>query len=272
MSGGRIAFIWSMIFVVDASRYLIGIGALSWILYRRLGSWSRTRRIQSRRPRSADVRREVACSLLTSAVFATVGVATILAYRFGVVDQPWRPDRYGPLYALAALPVLLVLHDAYFYWAHRAMHRPWLYRSFHRIHHLSRTPTAWAAYSFAPGEALVMGSFVPIAAYLMPVPQTTLFFFMLIMVVRNGMGHCGVEFHPRWWIDTPLDALTTTTHHDLHHQRVRGNYGLYFTWWDRWMGTEASDYREQFRRAAGARREVPVAESASDARGRASAG
>jgi sterol desaturase/sphingolipid hydroxylase (fatty acid hydroxylase superfamily) len=42
--------------------------------------------------------------------------------------------------------------------------------------------------------------------------------------------------------------LTTTTHHDLHHNgSFNHNYGLYFTWWDRLMGTEHPCYREIFR-------------------------
>jgi ring-1,2-phenylacetyl-CoA epoxidase subunit PaaE len=28
----------------------------------------------------------------------------------------------------------------------------------------------------------------------------------------------------------------------MHHQLFNGNYALYFTWWDRWMGTEFKDY------------------------------
>ena len=35
-----------------------------------------------------------------------------------------------------------------------------------------------------------------------------------------------------------IDWLTTTTHHDLHHAHSDSNFGLYFTWWDRWMGIE----------------------------------
>jgi sterol desaturase/sphingolipid hydroxylase (fatty acid hydroxylase superfamily) len=31
--------------------------------------------------------------------------------------------------------------------------------------------------------------------------------------------------------------LTTVTHHDLHHERAGGNYGFYFTFWDRTCGT-----------------------------------
>jgi uncharacterized protein (DUF2147 family) len=37
--------------------------------------------------------------------------------------------------------------------------------------------------------------------------------------------------------------FNTTMHHDLHHQDGRSNYGLYFTWWDRWMGTENTAYQ-----------------------------
>jgi ring-1,2-phenylacetyl-CoA epoxidase subunit PaaE len=28
----------------------------------------------------------------------------------------------------------------------------------------------------------------------------------------------------------------------MHHQLFNGNYALYFTWWDKWMGTEFKDY------------------------------
>ena len=40
------------------------------------------------------------------------------------------------------------------------------------------------------------------------------------------------------------------THHDLHHQGPRWNFGLYFTLWDRLMGTEHPDYVIRFEAAA----------------------
>jgi sterol desaturase/sphingolipid hydroxylase (fatty acid hydroxylase superfamily) len=30
-------------------------------------------------------------------------------------------------------------------------------------------------------------------------------------------------------------------YHNLHHERFNGNYGLYFTFWDRLMGTLRKD-------------------------------
>jgi hypothetical protein len=44
----------------------------------------------------------------------------------------------------------------------------------------------------------------------------------------------------------------TTTHHDLHHNgSFAHNFGLYFTWWDRIMGTEHPQYRAIFREVTG---------------------
>ncbi len=102
-----------------------------------------------------------------------------------------------------------------------------------------------------------MALFLPLFGLVFPLHETVLFLFLAIMIVRNAMGHSGVEFHPRWWVDSPLDIFTTVTHHDLHHQRTHGNYSLYFTWWDRWMGTEFTDYKDRFREVAGHERNAP---------------
>ena len=101
-----------------------------------------------------------------------------------------------------------------------------------------------------------MALFVPLVLQILPVHPVALSVFLGLMILRNAMGHCGVEFHAPGWIDGPLDALTTTTHHDLHHQCPDGNYGLYFTWWDRLMGTEIPGYLAAFRNAAGASQET----------------
>ncbi len=74
-----------------------------------------------------------------------------------------------------------------------------------------------------------------------------IFAFVIFMVARNVLGHAGFELHPKGWTRHPvLGWLTTTTHHDLHHAAVGCNYGLYFTWWDRLMGTEHPHYRQRF--------------------------
>jgi len=244
------AQLWLAVFTFDTLRYLIGAGLVSLILFRLLAAWSENRRIQKRRAKRKDVWRELRYSLLTTSVYATVALFTIAAKERAWLQVYTEIEDYNAWYTALTLPLLLVLHDAYFYWAHRAMHHPVMYRWSHRVHHLSLTPTPWAAYSFAPVEALIMALFMPAALALMPLHGTVIFVFLAIMIVRNAMGHSGIEFAHHRWVDSPLDFLTTTTHHDMHHQKFTGNYGLYFTWWDRWMGTELPDYKEAFRKAA----------------------
>jgi lathosterol oxidase len=78
------------------------------------------------------------------------------------------------------------------------------------------------------------------------------FLFTAHMMLRNAIGHCGYEVCPARRDGPPLVGwLTTVTHHDLHHARPRYNFGLYFTWWDRLMGTEDPTYHAEFARAVG---------------------
>ena len=78
----------------------------------------------------------------------------------GVVAWGWQAQGWTRIYTDASayplwyLPVSVLLylaaHDSWFYWTHRWMHRPRLFRAAHAVHHASRPPTAWAAMSFHP--------------------------------------------------------------------------------------------------------------------------
>ena len=258
---------WLLAFLIDLARYVVGVGLVLFVLFGIFGRFSNQHRIQPRRATRADLRREITHSVKTVMVYATVALVTIALIDHGAMRLYMEPGQYGWIYLALSVPLLLVLHDAYFYWVHRLMHHPRVFQRVHRIHHLSHTPTSWAAYSFSVWEAFAMTLFVPMAMALIPLHPVALFVFLAIMIIRNAMGHSGVEFHPIGWVDSPLDALTTVTHHDLHHQKLRGNYGLYFTWWDRWMGTELPGYKAAFRSAAAPAGGVPTKPEATEPTG-----
>jgi len=244
--------IWTAIWLSDTARYLVAAGVLALILLllrRRL----ERRRIQVRRASVSDIRREITFSLLSAAIFSLVGFGVYIGSQYGVfrLDRAVTPRLSQ---ALVDFAVIAVFHDAYFYWMHRAMHHPRLYRVFHRLHHLSRTPTPWTAYAFAPAEAIVEALFLPMFLLVYPTTGVVAFLFTSHMIVRNVIGHAGIELFPKQWLHWPiLRAMTTTTHHDLHHAEYRWNYGLYFTWWDRLMGTEHPEYRARFARTTSGR-------------------
>lgn len=232
----------------DLGRYLIAAGAISLILWL-AKTWSDARRIQNRRASAADYKREFLSSMRTVLVFALTTISTVL-----FVESGWVTVLEGeinwPIFALQ-VAAMIVAHDAYFYWMHRGLHLKSLFRFAHLHHHKSRTPTPWAAYSFATFEAVTEAAFVP--AYLLlvsalgaPIYGFAIFIFLAHMIIRNVIGHAGIEIFPAGWTNSPLGWITTTTHHDLHHSQGHSNFGLYFTWWDRWMGTEHPEYKARF--------------------------
>jgi Delta7-sterol 5-desaturase len=237
-----------MAMTFDLSRYLIAAGALSLILWL-ARQYTEARRIQERRASFDDYKREVLSSLRTVFIFAITTLSTVLFVEIGWVKID-ESNIIWPVFAIQLIAMVMA-HDAYFYWMHRALHHRYLFRIAHLHHHKSRTPTPWAAYSFASFEAVSEAAFVP--AYLllvstlgMPMYDFAIFIFLAHMIIRNVMGHAGVELFPAGWTRGPLGWITTTTHHDLHHKQGNYNFGFYFTWWDRWMGTEHPQYEERF--------------------------
>jgi sterol desaturase/sphingolipid hydroxylase (fatty acid hydroxylase superfamily) len=242
------ASVWPTIATVDIGRYLFA-ATLMWLIVSMLRNYGLARRkIQARSADAADIRRELMASLRTALIFSLVGFGIYLGARtrYFVIDPDF--SQRGFAYLVLSLVALLIGHDGYFYWTHRAMHHSRLYRLFHRTHHLSVTPTPFAAYAFSTPEALVQAAFLPLALLVAPLHELAIFVFLTVMIVRNVMGHAGHEIHPRvLGPGRTLGFLTTTTHHDLHHQSFRSNFGLYFTWWDKLMGTEHPEYGKTFR-------------------------
>ena len=63
----------------------------------------------------------------------------------------------------------------------------------------------------------------------------------------NVYGHLGYEIAPKWFRNSFLfEIINTSTHHNLHHHKFKGNYGLYFRIWDRIMKTEHPDYVKEY--------------------------
>jgi len=235
----------------DLSRYAafaISVWLLLWVLLARPLA---ARRIRAERPGARQLLLEFIMSVRSIAIFSTVGLATFALARSGYLPGPSVAVRWGTRWAVASLILMILAHDAYFYWTHRAIHDPRLFRLFHLRHHRSHNPSSFSAYSFDIMEASLQAAFVPIWMLLVPTQWPIVGLFMVHQIARNTLGHSGYEIFPGRRDGRPLfDFLTTTTHHDLHHATARWNYGLYFTWWDRWMGTEHPDYYARFANAA----------------------
>jgi sterol desaturase/sphingolipid hydroxylase (fatty acid hydroxylase superfamily) len=264
----HIGQIWWASLSRETTRYAVFALATWGLLSIVLKAPLRQRKIREDSPAARQLLVEFAFSMRSIALFATVALAQSLMSRLGAYPLTHVSVLWGGLWFWPSLVLMIIGHDAYYYWTHRAMHHPRLFRAFHSRHHRSHNPSPFTAYSFDVSEAAVMASFVILWPFLVPTPWAVVSLFILHQIVKNTFAHCGYELMPMTADGRPLlDWLTTTTHHDLHHAHSNSNFGLYFTWWDRWMGTENPDYRAAFARAASRRTAAKVSVSLVEANG-----
>ena len=239
--------VWAYDFAFNAGRYVIAaVGGflVFWVWGRE--RW-RHRLVNRSFARWRQMRREIAYSASTALIFSLVGTGVVLGTRAGFLPMYLHIAQHGWAYFAFTVVFLVVAQDTYFYWTHRAMHHPFVFRWMHRVHHMSHDPSPFSAYAFAPAEAFVHAAFVPLVALWLPLHPAAVGVFLGFMIVRNVLGHLGLELFPHGFTRSRWTRWsTTTTHHTLHHRRVGTNYGLYFTWWDRAMGTTDRTYEETF--------------------------
>ena len=228
------------------SDYFIFAGSAFLLFYFILKKPMWFRKVQKKLPKVNDYGRDILYSLITVTIFATAGL---------LIAFVWRPytnlyndiDQYGMAYYLFTWVWMFFLHDTYFYWMHRLMHQPVLFKHVHLVHHKSTNPSPWTAYAFHPFEAVAEVGILPLIAFTLPVHFPALGFFFLFQIIYNVYGHLGFELYPKGFNKHWLGRwVNTSVAHNLHHKGFRGNYGLYFLFWDRLMGTLRSDYDSTF--------------------------
>ena len=63
---------------------------------------------------------------------------------------------------------------------------------------------------------------------------------LTIMTFSSVINHLDIEIYPASFRNSKFgQQFIDATHHHFHHEEFQTNYGLYFTFWDRWMGTES---------------------------------
>lgn len=242
---------WYGLLTVITLRYFLIAGVAYLIWYKIKKNKIAYKKIQPRFPQSKDYQREIFFSLITIVIFAAVPAAMLLTPFRQFTQYYQHINQHSSWWFWLAFPVMFIVHDTYFYWMHRAMHHPKLFRLFHIVHHKSTNPSPWASFAFQPAEAFFEAGIFVILIMMMPLHLIHLFVFFLVMMVYNVYGHLGWELYPAGFSKHPVGRwINTSVNHNQHHQFFKGNYGLYFLFWDRAMGTVRADYDEQFEKVA----------------------
>ncbi len=235
-----LAGVLALSFVAGVVQYLARSAGLYWLFYvRNRDKWG-SAKLQRAWPDRAQLALEIRWSLASCGVYAVMTVALYYAALRGWTRIYLNFSDYGWGWFLGSFAAMLALHDAYFYATHRLSHRwRWLFRRVHRIHHQTSNPTPFADIMFHPVDAVIHAGFVPLFLFGLPLHPLAFGLFMTLVTAVNAVGHIGYELFPEAWRGHWFwRHVARAEAHNAHHAHVQCNYGLYFTFWDRLLGTQ----------------------------------
>lgn len=151
-----------------------------------------------------------------------------------------------PFFSIFSFFMLLILDDTWFYWIHRLLHHPKIYKIIHLEHHKSIDVDPFTSMSFHFLEAFVLTFWILPASFLIPIYAPALGLVQIWGLLDNVKAHLGYEIYPSWWNKSILRFMTSSTHHNMHHSKFNGNYGVHFRFWDKLLGTEFKNYEEEY--------------------------
>lgn len=249
--------IWALItflvfFIIILGRYVL----LSGIFYIAFYVWRpeiwKHRKLGSRAYTRPQLRREVGWSMLTALIFAVTGTLTLWLWQRGYTKVYVDIRDYALWWLPLSLVLSLLIDETYYYWIHRWLHRPALFRLIHRVHHQSNISSPWTAFSFHPLEGLLLSVVLPCTLMVLPMHPVMILVQLVIMSFSSVINHLDIEIYPERFHKHPLGKwMIGATHHSLHHKQFKYNFGLYFTFWDKWKKTESPSFDQIFEEATG---------------------
>jgi len=231
-------YLFAVFSVMIFLRYIIMSGIYQKLIYDRLAKSWPARIVSPKYPRQ-QMLKEILWSGISSVLFGVIGVFMIMAWQSGYTQIYLEWNSYPIWWIPLSIALPLLIHETYYYWLHRWMHHPKIYRHIHKTHHDSISTSVWTSFSFHPIESLLQAIVIPLLTLIIPMHLFILLGLLIFMTLSAIINHAGVEIYPRSWKKNILMKwLIGSTHHDIHHRKFTRNYGLYFTFWDIWMDTE----------------------------------
>ena len=198
-----------------------------------------------RKPKQSQ--KEIRLSFIASGIFAFGALALLIFWKEGIIKIYEDPGQYGYWYLPVSLFAVMFIHETYYYWLHRWMHKPGIYQYVHKGHHDSKVTSAWTSFAFDPIESFLQAVFLPIVLLFIPLHVAVVALLLMIMTISATINHLDIEIYPKGFNRNPIGKwFIGATHHGLHHTEFITNYGLYFTFWDKWMNTESKKYDALF--------------------------
>jgi sterol desaturase/sphingolipid hydroxylase (fatty acid hydroxylase superfamily) len=226
-------------------RYFVFVGGLYWVFYVGFTKWSDAYRIQRTFPDRAAVRHEIWWSMTNTATTAASSVFTYYLVHRGATSMYFGLADYGWLYLPVSAALCVLGYDTWLYWQHRFLHTRVMFQHVHWVHHRVGNPTPFATFAMHPIETAMGNVYFVLFTVFVPAHPLAIAAAGGYMFVYGTMCHLGYELLPRWFARHPLlRYFNNSTYHNLHHSVIRCNYGAWFIFWDRLMGTAYRGYED----------------------------
>jgi Delta7-sterol 5-desaturase len=251
--------LWFMItfvvfFAIIVGRYFLVSGLFYLIFYAWFPARFKQRKISKKEYASRQFKREISRSMTTALIFAFIGTVMILLWEKGYTAIYTDINAYGWWWLPVSLIISMLLDETYYYWVHRLLHKPKLFKLIHKVHHQSNITSPWTAFSFHPFEGLLLSVSLPVILMIVPMHPVVILLQLTIMTFSSVINHLDIEIYPaRFHKHVVGKWLIGATHHGLHHKQFKYNFGLYFTFWDKWKKTESPLFDETFKSATTAK-------------------
>lgn len=234
------AFGWVFqIWIVNVVMMTVITGGLHWYFYMRKGQGNALK--FDKRPQAKNNKLWNFSNQVHDNVFWTLGSGMAQLSAFQAVTMWLMANGYAPTITFASNPIWFVLalivlpiwSAFHFYWVHRLLHVPFIYKHVHALHHRNVNIGPWSGNSMHPIEHLLYFTTLCIHWVVASHP-IHLIFHVIYQGPGASMSHTGYE---DLLIKDKRRLALGTFYHQLHHRYYECNYGNQEMPWDRWFGT-----------------------------------
>jgi len=134
--------------------------------------------------------------------------------------------------------LLFLAMDLLMFLFHYLIHKTFLYKTIHGLHHQAIHPKPMDLFILHPVETVCFGGLWLFLLVIFPFNIYAIILYLTLNLAFGLTGHLGIEPLPATIRQWPvLKYLGSSTFHHDHHEHVGYNFGFYTNLWDRLFGT-----------------------------------
>lgn len=138
-----------------------------------------------------------------------------------------------PIWFIAIFFLIPIWESFYFYWIHRWLHWPPLYRMAHAVHHRNTNIGPWSGLSMHPVEHVIYFGSV-LVHWLFASHPLHILFHLQFYALTTVTTHTGFE---TFFVKDKRRLRLGMFHHQMHHRYFECNYGNLDVPWDKLFGS-----------------------------------